>query len=195
MDNASVHKRESIIFNTIDVINECGIHSVSTKEVAKRLGISEGTIFKYFPKKKNLLYAVLEYFSKYDNDIFKTTEIKNMAPKDAIIFYIESYLIYYESYPAITAINQAYDGLYGDVELENKSKSIFLKRTEFVKKMIDEAQNIGEISKEIDSETLADIVTSTCRGICLKWRINRFNFSLRDKTMKAIYMLLNAFSS
>ena len=52
MDFNSVPKRESIVLNAIDLIHEFGIHLVSTKEIAKRLGISESTVFKYFPKEK-----------------------------------------------------------------------------------------------------------------------------------------------
>jgi AcrR family transcriptional regulator len=88
MENESLFRKESIVLNTIDVINEFGIQSVSTKEIAKRMNVSEGTVFKYFSKKSDLLFAVLEHYSQYDDDIFTTIRSKNMDPKEAIIFYI-----------------------------------------------------------------------------------------------------------
>ena len=194
MDNNTVLRRESIILNTIDVINEFGIHSVSTKEIAKRLGISEGTIFRYFPKKNNLLNAVLEHYSQYDDDIFHTVREKKMPPEEAIVFYIDSYMAYYENYPAITAITQAYDMLKDIPELGDKVKSIFTNRSSFMKELIEEAQKTGVICKGVDIDNLTDIITSTYRGICLKWRMNNFDFPLREKTLNVVCMLLDAFS-
>lgn len=195
MDDKAMYRKESIVLNTIDVINEFGVHSVSTKEVAKRMGVSEGTIFKHFPKKNNLIHAVLEHYSQYDDDIFITSRTNKIHPKEAIIFYVDSYMTYYENYPAITAITQAFDVLRYIPELEDKAKSIFNSRLRFMKELVEEAQKRGVICKDADSDELADILTSTCRGICLKWRMNNFSFPLKEKTLNAVCMLLDAFSS
>lgn len=195
MDNNAVLRKESILLNTIDVINEAGIHSVSTKEVAKRSGVSEGTVFKYFPKKNNLIYAVLEHYSQYDNDIFDTARKRGESPREAIIFYIDSYMTYYENYPAITVVTQSYDLLRSIPGLDDKVKSIFNNRLRFMRELIEDAQKAGVISKNANSEDLADILTATCRGICLKWRMNSFGFPLREKILDAVVMLLDAFGT
>ncbi|WHH60380.1 TetR/AcrR family transcriptional regulator [Petroclostridium sp. X23] len=194
MDVNAAHRRENIILNAIDLIHEYGIHSVSTKEIAKRLGVSEGTIFKHFPKKSALLLAVLEHLCLYDNDMYYTAKNKKSNPKEAILFYINSYMIYYQNYPAITALLQVYDVLQGIPELGEKAKSIFFTRLGFMKDLIEEAQEAGEISRNIDSESLADIITSTCRGICLRWRLENFEFSLHEKVIQAVSTLLDTFS-
>lgn len=194
MDGLAVHRKESIISATTEVISDCGIQSVSTKEVAKKLGISEGTIFKYFPKKSDLLYAVLETFTAFDSDIFMTTEVKQMQPREAIIFYIESYLIYYENYPEAAAIEHEYHVLRGDSRLQDKTKNIFMTRAEYIRRLVEKAQEADVISKETNSESLTDIIMSTFRGMCIKWKINNYDFSLREKTLIAIKLLLEAFS-
>ena len=195
MDEGAIHRRESIVLNAIDLINEFGIHSVSTKEIARRLGISESTIFKYFPKKNDLIMAVLEQFSVYDNDIFNTAINTMSNPKEAILFCLDSYLAYYENYPAITAVFQAYDVLRGVPELEQKAKSIFQNRLAATKKLIEEAQSAGVISSLVDADSLADIATALLRGICLKWRMFNFDFPLKQKAMQEFNMLFDAFST
>lgn len=194
MTNDSVYRRENIIWNAIELIHECGIHSVSTKMIAKRLGISEGTIFNNFSKKNDILMAVLQQFAMYDEDMFKTAQNKKENPKEAILFYIDSYLIYYQNYPDITALIQTDDVLRGIPELEEKSNRIFFTRFQYMRKLIEEAQMAGVLCEEADAEALADIFTSTCKGICIRWRISGFTFSLREKTIQAVTMLLNAFS-
>lgn len=189
-----LHTKERLILATIDVINDFGIQGFSTKKVTKRVGISSGALFKHFETKNALLIAVLDYYSQYDNDIIESIELKKMAPKEAITYYINRYAEYYENYPAITAITQSYDILTCDPKLGNYIKPIILSRFNFLKKMIERAQEKGEIRADIESEMLVDIINGSRREICLNWRLSEYNFSLRDKTLSTLEVILEAFS-
>jgi len=194
MEFTVVHRRENIVLTAIELIHEYGIHSVSTKEISKRLKISESTIFKHFLRKNDLLLAALDHFSLYDNDIFHTAKTQKKGPKNAILFYINTYAAYYENYPAITALIQAYDTVRGIPELEKKAVSIYMNRLVYMKELIQKAQEDGIVCKNADADSLAVILTSTCTGICLNWRISNFSFKLREKLMDTVNMLLDAFS-
>lgn len=52
-------KQEQIIRASIDLISEKGYDKVSTAEIAKRAGVGEGTIFKHYKTKKNLLLSII----------------------------------------------------------------------------------------------------------------------------------------
>lgn len=193
MELTAVCKKESIVSTAIDLINECGMQMVSTREIAKRNGISQGTVFQYFPKKSDLLKAVLEHFSQYDQDLFDSTRTKNFEPKEAILYWIDSYLTFYENYPAITAVFQAYDILRNDAELGEKVRHIFEDRTRMIRQLVEEAQRTGVIQKTLNAESIADILLSTCAGMCLKWRMQDFGFSLRQQTLQRVQTLLGVF--
>ena len=195
MEINNLHRRENIISCTIDLLHERGIHGVSTKLLAKKLDISEGTIFKYFPKKKDLLLGVLDQFSLYDEDIFWTAQNKKSDSQEALLFYLDAYLTYYENYPAITVLMQIYDSFYGIPELEEKSKQIFFTRFNYMTQLIEISQADGKISKHIEPHTLAEILSATFRGICMRWRISNFNFSLYEEVMKTVKTLLDAFAA
>ncbi|MDF2944423.1 MAG: TetR family transcriptional regulator [Herbinix sp.] len=192
MEMSAEQRKEYIILNAIDLIHENGIHNVSTKEIARRIGISEGLVFKLFPRKNDIIKAVLDKFSFYDKDMFHTAMNKTEDRKEAILFYIKSFLIYYENYPAITAVFQVYDTLKWDRELEDISKNIFLDRLEDMTKLLQKAQETGSVDASINSEIIADIITSTISGMCLKWRLMDFDFSLQEKTLYAVNLLLDA---
>ncbi len=192
MDISVNQRKEFIILTAIDLIHENGIHNVSTKEIARRLRISESLIFKLFPKKVDIFTSILEHFAFYDKAIFNSAIEKNDDSIETILFYINSFLTYYENYPAITAVFQVYDSLKGEPELEAKSKEIFQTRLEYMQTMVLRAQATGRIEKEFEPESIADTITSIVRGMCLKWRITDFSFSLKEKTIYAINMLLKA---
>ena len=193
MEQSLIHRKERIILDTIEAIDRYGIQAVSTREIAKKQGVSERIIFKHFPKKSDLILAVLDYFSQYDSAIVETAHSKKMRPREAITYFIDSYSVYYENYPAITAITQSYDILRCDPEFKDKIKAIFNNRVEFILEQIKEAQKSGGLPEQLDSEALTAVIMGSFNAICLKWRMEECSFPLRERNAAAINMVLDSF--
>jgi hypothetical protein len=136
----------------------------------------------------------LNYFSQFDEDIFLSTKLKGLSPKESIIYLISSSVEYYENYPAITSIMQIFDVLRYDYGLEDKVKSIFNNRNRFIKQLVEEAQRCGEIRSDIDSENISVLISGLSREICLKWRLDNRKFPLKEETLRTLHELINAFS-
>lgn len=194
MAKGLLHRREIIILTAIEIIGECGIQGLSTREIAKRQGISEGTLFRHFKTKNDIVLAVLDYFSQYDGDIFRSAELKGLQPRAAITFFIDSYVTYYENYPAIAAVTQIYGVLSHEPDFAPKIHSIADGRKNFLKKVIETGQKVGEIKADTDSDILADIIIGTFKEVCLLWCLDGENFPLRQKMLAALEMILAAFS-
>ncbi len=190
-----LHRKESLIITAIDIIDELGIQGLSTREIARREGVSEATLFRHYRNKKELLRAVLDYFCKFDYDIFQSAKLMKLKPCDSIRFFVKLSVEYYENYPAITSIMQVFEAVRYESDLEEKIKEILNNRTGFIKQLIEKAKEEGELSKDINSEDLADLISGLCREICLKWRINDRNFSLKERTMETLDMVLNSLYS
>jgi len=188
-----LHTKESLILSTIEVISEQGLQGLTTREVAKRQGISESTIFKHYKSKNELILAVLEYFSQYDQAIIESLGLKDLKPLEAITYFVEAYVTYYENYPEITAITLSYEGLIHEVELSDVVKRIFAKRVNTIQSLIEDAKQQKEIPKDVDPESLADLIVGLERVIVLRWRLEHYNFSLKEHTLTALKMLLDVF--
>lgn len=195
MDSGLLNRKVSIVLATIEVIDQFGIQGLSTREVAKRAGISEPTIFKHFKSKNRLLLAVLDHFSQYDSDIILSVQTKKLKPVEAIIYYINTYATYYENYPAITSLTQIYDVLRCDPNLSEKIKSIFFIRTGFMTELVKKAQMDGEIRPDIDGENLAITIMGLNSECCLNWRMRNYSFSLQERILSSLKMVLEAFKT
>jgi len=177
----------------IEVISEQGLQGLTTREVAKRQGISESTIFKHYKSKNELILAVLEYFSQYDQVIIESLGLKEFKPIEAITYFVEAYVTYYENYPEITAITLSYEGLMHEAELSAVVKRIFTKRVKTIQALIVEAKRQKEISQDVETESLADLIIGLESVIILRWRMNDYNFPLKEHTLRALKMLLDVF--
>ncbi|RDU23686.1 TetR/AcrR family transcriptional regulator [Anaerosacchariphilus polymeriproducens] len=190
-----LHRKDRLIITTIEIIDELGIQGLSTREIAKRQGVSEATLFRHYKSKNELLIAVLEYFSQFDKDIYYSTKLKKLNPKKAIYYLIRATVEYYENYPAITSIMQLTDVLRYDIALSDKVNEIYENRMEIIKQLIIDAQLCGEIRSDANSEYLSVLIIGLMREICLKWRLEDRNFSLKDRTISTLDMLIDVFST
>ena len=188
-----IHRKHRITLTAVEIINELGIQGLSTREIAKRQGISEGTLFKHYKNKNEILLSVLDLYAKYDIDIIQSIKLKELPYLEAVEHFIRAYVEYYENYPEITAISQAYDVLACDSNLAEKIINIYSIRYLFILQAIDGAKEHGELSVEINSQHLADIIVGLFSSICLRWRFAKYSFSLKEQTMETLTSTLNAF--
>jgi Transcriptional regulator len=193
MESATIHRKESLILTAIEVIDELGVQGLSVREVAKRQGISNASIFSHFKSKSELMQSVLDHYSQYDYAVVQAIKIKMLKSADAIKYFVESYYTYYESYPQITAIALAYDVLRCEEGLSDKIKSILYNRCLALGLIVKEAQAAGEIRSDVDSETISNIILGSCRELCLKWRVESFAFPLKDRVMYTLDAILDSF--
>ncbi|TLS51735.1 TetR/AcrR family transcriptional regulator [Paenibacillus antri] len=70
-DTASINRRADIISAAIEVFAELGYYRTTTMQVAKRAGISQPYIFRFFATKEELLLAALEASWRRIADAFR----------------------------------------------------------------------------------------------------------------------------
>lgn len=187
-----LHRKESIVLTAIDIMSQLGIQGLTTREIATRQGISEGTIFKHFKNKNEIIIEVINHFSQFDMDIMDSLKAKNLSFKDAIRYYITSYAGYYHNYPEVVSILHTYDALINEKELAERIKNIFKIRSEFLESLVERAKDDGELCPYIDSEGLADIIEGSFRMVISKWRMDEYSFSLKDRVLLTLEMILDS---
>jgi AcrR family transcriptional regulator len=189
-----LHRKDRLIISTIDLLDKLGIQGLSTREIAKLEEVSEATLFRHYKNKNDLLIAVLDYFSQFDADLFQTAKMKNLGPKEAILFLINSTVEYYENYPAITAITQLFDILRYEPDLTDKVNSIMNNYNAHIREFVLEAQNSGTLISA-DPDSIVAMISGLCRENCLRWRLEGKCFLLKERTMSSLKILLDALSS
>lgn len=193
MLSSLLNRRETLILNAIEIVDIKGFSGLSTRELAKKEGVSEATIFKHFKSKNDLIMAILEYFSQYDKAIMRSIENNKLDPVDSIYSFIESFISYYENYHEITAIFNSYESLISNDDFKQKIKEIFFERNNFLNNLIKDAIEKNRVSLDIESEQLTDIIYGTLRGVIYRWRLLDYQFSIRSYFMEILKSILKVF--
>lgn len=85
------NKEERILEAAIKIFSEKGFSAATTSEIAKDAGVAEGTIFRYFKTKKDLLRGAMVKLIELIGEILITirmnkliNEYKSMDPREAL---------------------------------------------------------------------------------------------------------------
>jgi AcrR family transcriptional regulator len=191
MKKSYIPRRESIVLTAIDIIDELGIHELSTREIARRQEVSDASLYRHFNSKREILLEVLDYYSSYDNYIINTIREREGSARDSIIQFFKSYAEYYENYPAITAVGLSYCVLLYDRVVADKYIQILNTRDNFIIKLIKNGHADGSIDLRYNADTLCHVLQGTFNDITIKWRINKYNFSLKESVVSSIATVLN----
>lgn len=178
-------RKERIILTAIEIIDELGFQGLSTKEICRRQAISEGTLYKHFRSKDEVIIGVLEFYSKFDKDIKETIEMRKYPAKEAITYFISRFAEYYENDPAMAAILNSHEILRHEEGIAHKVTEIFESRSNYITQLIDRGKSAGEIKLEVDSESLSDIILGSCTVVALKWRMRNCSFPLKERILAA----------
>ena len=114
---------QKIIRTTIKIGAEKGAEHVSTLDLAKKLGISEGTIFVHFKTKSNLLAAARDYvFAKiqpaYDEFMEKEVNYNGFYE-----FWLKIMSLMYDN-PDYTKFFYSYSSIKFEPEIRNNNKEV-----------------------------------------------------------------------
>jgi TetR/AcrR family transcriptional regulator len=145
-----------IILSSIEVFSRTNYEKATTAMLAKEAGVAEGTIYKYFPSKKELFLACCQYVEalllKRYSDIYRET---GNEPVEYLRRVAHNYLDFVKENPSMRRflafiLNNAFDEDF-KAELEGFVK-LNVATTE---RMIEKAKAAGEISRKIDSRSAA----------------------------------------
>lgn len=192
MENSAISKRDKLVLTAVEIIDEMGIQGLSTREVARRLGMSNAAIFNHFKSKNELIHAVLDHYATYDQAVVQSTEARHLSSIDSIRHYYNLFYTYFENYPSITAVHMSFNELHYDETFKLRIKSILQERNAFLNQSIQRAQHNGEIRTDISSSSLCDMLQGSFTTTCLDWRIKQRNYSLKDRLLTNLDTLLNA---
>lgn len=74
--------KEKILSSAIELFHKKGYSGVATNEIAKKAGVSEGTVFKYYPTKKDLLHKTVMKATALFTDVSAIKSLKVVIEKN-----------------------------------------------------------------------------------------------------------------
>ncbi len=176
----SVNERKEEVYSAItQIIAEKGLSEVSTTEVAKKLGVTQPAIYKYFKSKDEMILYYLNYIEHQLNKILERASSKTTV-EEQLKSICEDYLSFIEKTRIIPRIIFS-DVIYlGHPSKKERLKQIVDNYEDGVKEIIKKGIEKGVI-KNIDEEILVRFLIGCIFSMVLDWMLNNMSYSLSNK--------------
>ncbi|MDF2986515.1 MAG: transcriptional regulator, TetR family [Eubacterium sp.] len=153
-------KEKRILEAAIQISNEKGFSSTTTSEIAKRAGIAEGTIFRYFKTKKDIMHGILLQAVKIAADkvvltslgkIFKNEDQKDLRTilKDILIDRLELVQKFFPMFRVILS-----EALFHEDIREVMYNNLFTKMEQQILAFYKKMAESGQIRTDIEPMTI-----------------------------------------
>lgn len=97
-------RKDAIVAAAIDLFSAQGYHATPTAELARQAGVSEGSIFYYFPTKEEILLHILQEFMTHYLEAVRKILEEASSGIDAVEGFVRHHLAGSQVQPKITKI-------------------------------------------------------------------------------------------
>lgn len=185
--------RQQIIAVALDLFHKQGFISTTMEQIAQEVDIAKKTLYNYFPEKEALISAYVQGIAEEEKlhlDEYLCT-YPDISSRMLAMF--EKATQIYEADPEIWRVYMAYRMRYKydptrNTQLRSGLEVLFTK-------MIEQAQEIGQIRQDIPTKDLAQQLEMSYALSMLAWLADLENYSLSDSLTRCVDIFLNGTKS
>jgi TetR/AcrR family transcriptional regulator len=157
---------------TIDAVlklaGEQNPNDITTAAIAKRMGLTQGAIFRHFPSKDALLQAVMEWVAERLMSRLEKAVTAEMSPLAALESMFMAHVEFVTEHPGIPRM------LFGELQRPETSApkrvvQVLIRRYgERLNCIIERGKACGELDSGLDTEASATLFIGTIQGLVMQ---------------------------
>jgi AcrR family transcriptional regulator len=180
-------RQQEILDSARKIISTRGFGSLTIRELAKELKITDGALYRHFKSKKEIIVLLIDEIEK---TLLATIEDAAKNSKDPLrklksIFL--SHLSYSERRKGLTyiIINEALN--IKDSGLQKKMFGVLQRYLETIKSIIQEGINLGSFRRGLDTTSAGIAFFGMIQSLVTFWALNDFAYYLRQDLLEEIF--------
>lgn len=183
------NRQLEIIRSASSILTELGVHGLTTKNLAAKVGFSEAAIYRHFKGKDAILIALLSYLASNMETRLSSID-PFLEPKDAIKAIFSSQASFFQANPHyVVAVFS--EGLMAENNIINaKILEIMQVKRSHLLPIIEAGQKLEVFNNQLSSTAIVNIIMGTFRLQMFNWKVNNFKTNIIDKTEQTINELL-----
>jgi TetR/AcrR family fatty acid metabolism transcriptional regulator len=179
--NLKPERKGEIIQASLRLIEKRGIQNLTTKNIAKEVGITEPGIYRHFKKKQDILAAILAMFRSAVQKSFDSVKDTEDPPLDTIGDMYADSLRRFQKNPAITAVIFSEEIFQNNTALSREVYSIMETTRDGIQRLLRGCRKRGEIQVDVPDKQLSLIIIGAFRLLVTRWRLSGRSFDLVEE--------------
>lgn len=155
-------RKEDILKVATDVFARCGYRHTDVQEIADTLSVGKGTVYRYFPTKKELFLGAVDRGMRMFTDHIKAEADRFQDPLDRMAAVVVGYLRYFDENPHLVELL-----IQERAEFRDREKpSYFVYREQNIDRWFDAFRRLirEEIARDLNVDAMFDTLSSMLYG-------------------------------
>lgn len=171
-------RQMQIVKAAIEVMARQGYEKLTTKNLAKSLGVTDAALYKHFSSKKELIRMILCYFEHLSCRVIEEIQNQDLAPTERIRrFVLNRYELFSEE-PDLAMVMFSEELFKNDHSFEDHLLTIMHIHRDQVLGYIMEAQQQELICSQLNPMHIFRMIVGSMRLTVTQWNLSKHSFNL-----------------
>lgn len=165
-------RRAVIVEAVVGLAAEQNPNGITTAAIAKRMGLTQGAIFRHFPNKDAILQAVMGWAADRLMSHIERAVQPSLSPLAALESMFMAHVSFIAEHPGIPRM------LFGELQRANETVPKRMARTlirqcgERLNPLFEQGKACGELDAGLDAEAAATLFIGTIQGLVMQSLLN-----------------------
>jgi len=183
-------RQEQIKQAVLDIIYTDGLKNLSTRNLAKKIGMSEGTIFRHFATKQDIVLSIIKDVQEEFIGKLRIVANSKMEPQTRLNDYLCETVRYLTENKGITMLLFSEASHNNDATLKTNLQQIFNNQKMLVSKIILDGIALGKWDESIAVENVAMIYMGIPVSLNIELVLSGGEFHVDNFCNKMMQLLL-----
>lgn len=150
-------RQEEIKKAVLAIIDNQGMHNLSTRKVAERVGVSEGALFRHFRTKRDMILSIVDEVEKVLMKSLREVAAEQTPAEDRLLKFLCTHVRYLIANKGITILLFSEAAHANDPELKARMLKILNEQKRLAKKIVTDGISTGEWDGSLNVDHVATL--------------------------------------
>jgi AcrR family transcriptional regulator len=148
-------RQEEIKRAFLEIVDSEGLHNLSTRKLAEKVGVTEGALFRHFKSKRDIVLSIVDSVEQVLMNSLQNIAMSNGSSKERLFKFLCVHVKYLIENSGITMLLFSEATHSNDPELKARMLNILNLQRQLAKKIIQDGIVSGEWDSSIQVENVA----------------------------------------
>ncbi len=173
----------------LEIIAEQGLAKLTTRNLANKVGVSEGTIFKHFKNKNEIILSIIEDVRIQLIKRQKAIAFGNNQPQDRLFEFLCTHVQYLIENKGITILLFSEAAYFNQTELKSQLLNILNEQRKYLSKIVNDGIKKGIWDPKIKIEKFVSLYMGIPISLNVEMILKSYNFQANNFCKNMIYLL------
>lgn len=161
-------RRAVTVETVIELAGEQNPSDITTASIARRMGLTQGALFRHFPTKDAILQAVIEWVTERLLARVEKAVATASTPLAQIEAMFMAHVEFVAEHPGVPRM------LFGELQRAEDTpakrmvQTLIRRYSERLNRLIEEGKASGEVDSEVDTEAAGSLFVGTIQGLVMQ---------------------------